>query len=180
LAKGLSAIFPGSSTVSKWKSDYKYSALFRAGIGSFIEISISCFLQAQNASLDNYIVAISTVCAIMCFFWIIAFPFYILRVVSKANIETLNSEEFKAKFGTLYTEFKLESAWTRNFVAVLIVRRMILSLCLVYLHDYTMIQLPCTIVINIVVVLWLVLFRPYASRRGNIIEIITECLVLVG
>lgn len=102
-----------------------------------IELCLASFLQSLRFGVSDVTNSFSTTASILCFVWIIVFPFYIISTVNKKNVSKLDKEDFKRKYGTLYSEFKLVSFWTRNYLVILIVRRVVLCASLVYLHDYT-------------------------------------------
>ena len=110
----------------------------------------------------------------------IVFPIYTYRILNKNSRSTLHSEEFKKKYGTLYSEFKLNSFWTRNYLLILISRRILLCVCLVYLHDHPSIQISLTMTITLIVLVFLMMNRPYEARGYNLIESVCEMLMLSG
>jgi len=116
----------------------------------------------------------------LCLIWLIAFPFYVLTNINKHSIETLRTEKHTAKYGALYDEFKIDKFWTRNYLVILLVRRVILTASLVYLHDASYVQLSASISIHAILLLYLIVNRPYIKTMLNVVEIIGEVLILAA
>ena len=131
----LAHFLPQVGIFKGWRDSYEYSVFLRAGIGSFIDLSLSSFLQVLRGGLDNYIVGIATMAAIATIAWIVFFPFYVANTVNRPQ-EELEDKSFKRKYGGLYEELKLDRAVSKNYIVMLVVRRIILSFCFVFLHDY--------------------------------------------
>ena len=58
---------------------------------------------------------------------------YYLTSINKFKLE---QNHISTKFSTLYEDLKIKSYWARNYYVFFMLRRMILSLTLVFLRDY--------------------------------------------
>ncbi|CAG9322898.1 unnamed protein product [Blepharisma stoltei] len=161
----------------RWiKNAYLYSILLRAGIESFLEISLSVFLQwreivtpAQNIGYFSLILSFLTFAYLMLTFVII-----IWQVTLKPE-SVLNKEQHERKYGTLYESFKRNFKISTSYLIVQNLRRVLFVLLCVFLYEYPAIQVSLSILLSFSFTLSLILIRPYEKMiLGNIVNIASE------
>ena len=167
-----------NTAASKTVEIFEWSGVIRTLITSYIQLSLAAFLQMRVLSFDRKLYGISSLCGAAFTAFAFLFPpltIFLIRKLSKSP------RQLKAKYSTLTEEFKYDQQKLTPiyFNAFFILRRLALTLTLVFLHNYPYLEL-LTLILNCPT--WLVLlcwFLPYDNKMNNIVNIISEFLFVV-
>ena len=102
---------------------------------------------------------------------------------SKKNLSHIANKEdrdFYNKWGTLFEEFKNDKGFiSTQFYLVFILRRFLFSISQVFLNSVPILQVSINIAWTIILIFYIVYFRPYIEKKLMISELIGEFAILV-
>ena len=102
---------------------------------------------------------------------------------SKNNLSRITNKEdrdFYNKWGTLFEEFKNDKGFiSTQFYLVFILRRFLFSISQVFLNSVPILQVSINIAWTIILIFYIVYFRPYIEKKLMISELIGEFAILV-
>ncbi|CAG9327439.1 unnamed protein product [Blepharisma stoltei] len=178
---------PSVSIIRSLKSLFLFSILLRIGIESFLETTLSTFLQLREFSLPSqHIGYLSLALSIPAAIYLLLFFVLIICQITLKSSETLNKTPHERRYGVLYAGFKRNSKFAASFLLFQNIRRVILvSLC-VFLYDHVILQVAFLVISSFIYTALLILLRPYEkSVLGNSLIIVCEifyfssnCLIL--
>ena len=92
---------------------------------------------------------------------------------------TLETEEFKESFGSLYDGVKTRTRATRSYFMFFIIRRLIFCVTAFFLTWSSTIQIQCILLLNMSMAIYIVYFAPKKLRIFNYLDVFSEFLVQV-
>jgi len=157
---------------------FEWSGVLRTLITSYTQLSMAAFLQIRVLNFDRKLYGVSSLSGIA--FTIFAFIFppamiFMIRKFSKSpNI-------LKTKYSTLTEEFKYDKNHLAPlyFTAFFIIRRLVLTLAIVFLHDHPYVEVTILILNCVIWFGLLIKYFPYDNKLNNIVNIISELLFIV-
>ncbi|CAG9327428.1 unnamed protein product [Blepharisma stoltei] len=169
-------LFPKVSIFRWLKRSYLFSILLRIGIESFLEITLSVFLQWREISEPNQNIGyLSLILSFITMAYLILTFLLIIWQVTLKSEEELTTEVHEVRFGTLYEGFKTSSKLTASFLLLQNARRVLFAIFCVFLYEYTIIQVTLSAVLSFIYTISLVLLRPFKSKiLGNGLHISSE------
>lgn len=105
-------------------------------------------------------------------------PFLLILFTFRNYRQVNTDEEFKKKWGTLYEEFRNGGWGCMGYYIVFFWRRLILSVCFIILKDTPLIQNLIVEVVCLLVLVYLIIYRPYISNLMNSVQIANEACIL--
>ena len=122
---------------------FRFSIFARFLIQAYLTLSICCLLQLRDPKVSSTQSAISISASLVVFSVCAVYPFAIslLAVGNKSRLCNPADEEFQGRWEALFYEFKTDgTVWQAQFYAVFLLRRMLLSILLVLLSDFPLLQ----------------------------------------
>jgi hypothetical protein len=94
------------------------------------------------------------------------------------NISRIHSEEVLARYGEFFKEFKVSaSRILSGYYVIFFIRRLILAISINLLKEIPFVQVLIISIFCWIVVLYLIIYRPYHNKTINVIQIIVEVCV---
>jgi len=164
-----------ASSAAKTVEIFEWSGVIRTLITSYTQLSMTSFLQIRVLNFDNKLYGVSSVTGIGFMAFAFVFPPALILLIRKYSRSPLM---LKAKFSTLTEEFKYQE---RNFIplyfnAFFILRRLALTLTLVFLHNYPYLEVFLLIFNCLIWTILLFKYLPYENKVNNIVNILSEIL----
>ncbi|CAG9327451.1 unnamed protein product [Blepharisma stoltei] len=178
---------PRFSLIKKIKKLYFFSILLRIGIESFLEITLSAFLQLREFSQPSQDIGyLSLTLSVLIIVYLASTFALIIWQVTLKSKETLNMKMHEQHFGTLYEGFKRDSRLKVSFLIFQNSRRVLFVVFCAFLYDYAIIQMALSLILSFTYTSFLILLRPYQNLYlGNGLHIscelfyfISHCLML--
>ena len=157
---------------------FEWSGVIRTFMTSYTQLTLAAFLQIRVLNFDRKLYGVSSLTGITFTIFAFAFPPVLILLIHKFSKypKVLNTT-----FSTLTDEFKYdkEKLIPIYFNAFFLLRRLVLILALVFLHDYPYLEV---IILILNCMIWLILllkYLPYDKKMHNIVNIISELLFVL-
>jgi len=145
---------------------------------NFLLIAISGCINLTELQFSNASTTISSVSCIIFLLLLIALPIFIFRFLDK-KYHVLKNKQIQARYGSMFSKLDLNKG--RLVIAVpmaFFVRRVLLSLTVVWLRGYPVFQIFITNFSVLAVIILHGQIEPYATRFENRLETFNELLVV--
>lgn len=104
-------------------------------------------------------------------------PFFTFALIFKSD---LNDEEFKAKYGSFFLEFKYtEGVKMSMFYPIFFLRRLAYVLAQIYLNNYPALQVTLNIFFTMVQLGYCLILRPFIEKSLFLSEVCGELCTLI-
>lgn len=157
---------------------FEWSGVIRTFMTSYTQLSLAAFLQIRVLNFDRQLYGVSSLTGIAFALFAFVFPPVLILLIHRFSKypKILNTT-----FSTLTDEFKYDTQKLVPiyFNAFFVIRRLVLVLALIFLHDYPYVEV---IVLILNCLIWLILllkYFPYDKKMHNIVNIISEFLFVV-
>lgn len=115
---------------------------------------------------------------VMIVLFVFLFVFYSRRKMN--HIVNKEDREFYGKWGTMFEEFKNDKGFiSTQFYLVFILRRIFFSISQVFLNSVPFVQISINITFTVILIFYIVYFRPYIEKNLMISQLIGEFSVLI-
>jgi len=164
-----------NTAAAKTVEIFEWSGVLRTFITSYTQLSMAAFLQIRVMDFKNDLFGVSSVSGLAFTVFAFLFPLALILLLHKFS---KSPKLLKAKYSTLVEEFKLEqkNLTAIYFNAFFILKRLVLTLTLVFLHNYPYIEVFVLVLNCAIWTLLLVKFLPYNNKINNIVNILSEIL----
>lgn len=152
---------------------FRWSGVLRAFITSYPELTQAAFLQLLVMNFDSGLFAVSSIFGVIFTGFAAILPFTTWLIIRKCSDD---EAKFESRYGALVEEYAFERVWPKYFTTVLLVRRLLTCLSLVYLQDWPYVQISCLLMISFAILIAIIKYQPYASKWDNRVNIIYEVL----
>ena len=123
---------------------------------------------------------IATVIMFIAGFFVILYPFGVLNVISKPPIY-VKSKTYDKKYGTLTEDvYKKRTMFQRAYYPLFVFNRIILTLTVVLIYEYPLLQLAIIFIIQVIMIQYLIKWRPFKSELQQVIVVSDEFTIIFG
>ena len=123
---------------------------------------------------------IATVIMFIAGFFVILYPFVVLNVISKPP-KYVKSKTYDKKYGTLTEDvYKKRTMFQRAYYTLFVFNRIILTLTVVLIYEYPLLQLAIIFFIQIIMIQYLIKWRPFKSELQQVIVVSDEFTIIFG
>ena len=91
---------------------------------------------------------------------------------------SIEDEGFSQRYGAIYEGYKNEKKTTKWYIGYFYLRRLLISICCVYLINYPVFQIQLYIALSLTNVIFIILAKPYEGMRANYTEVFNELTIL--
>lgn len=162
--------------ISQRLRDYlEWGAFFRTFFTTYLDFGFSINLQFTNLSLDKKDVIASFSVALFSFLYFLGLPLFVYIILKKIKASS-KKKQTQDRFGAIYLEYHSESNVSYYFTFVILIRKLVFSMALVFLYYYPYGLLSILITMSLINFCLLVKFRPYRVPFENVRNIISEIL----
>jgi len=167
-----------TSISSKTVSIFEWSGVFRTLITSYTQLTMSALLQMRVLNYKTKLFSFSSIFGIIFVMLAGVIPFITWQVIYKFH---KRPKIMKFKFSTLIEELKIDSKYAlpKYFNVLFLLRRLVMVIALVFLHDFPYIEISVLLVSCVAWTIFLCLYLPYESKLNNVINIFSE-LIFAG
>ena len=155
---------------------FKFSIYIRYILESTMVVVLASISELERLKMSgimkfrSYISAISALGVV-----ITILVFFLFHWLKYGKDEEMDSSSLRHWYSGLK-----QSRWSRLFNHIFMLRRIIFVLLLIFLYsEDTTIRISCIVSVQALYCIWLVIFRPFANRKDNILEIIHEVGYLI-
>lgn len=106
---------------------------------SVLELSLFSMNNLLNMSFDTLPRMLSTIAAVVCFIFLIAFPVFIFKLTNKHYTQLWNPE-FYHRYAFFFCEFKLSTRGTKTFMSVIMGRLIIFGFLIAFFQSSPFLQ----------------------------------------
>lgn len=111
---------------------------------------------------------------------LIALPFWMVWFLHK-NQSQLDEDEFRAKYGSLYSSLRLKNSGAMYYNFLFLLRRIVFALASVFLVEYPVFQIYILFAQSLVVIAFLINYMPFDTPTLNRLELFNEgCIYIVS
>ena len=136
------------------------------------EISLYIALQLKNFSFSGKVNIISYILCIVCMIGNLIMIFWMTNIIND-----MKSSSIPQKYEILFNCLDLEKAYSSYFPLIKMIKKFLLSFCMVFLYDHILILIICLCLLNILMYLYIRIVEPFENKYRNIIAEITEFLI---
>ena len=158
------------------RENFEWSGAIRTWITSYMDLSISAFLQLQYLYFDTKIHTISSIVGILVTVLNIAFPFIVYK---KVKNHQNNPQELMNKYGALIEEFNPQKKEALYCNVAILIRRALTAALLVFFQKMVYAQVFGLIIVNLAALLLLIRYKPYLNWRDLVTNITYEFFFLI-
>ena len=112
---------------------------------------------------------------VVSFFVILLFPLYIINILCGKNLYT---EECMDKYGTLYANFKTNKIHNK-FMIIILIKQLLYAIAINISEQLTLGQNIFLLVINLVFVIFLMMYKPYTKSLFQIQAVVMSSSMIV-
>ena len=157
-----------------------WNMFLRLFLEGYIEFSISSLMNLYNIRWDSKSDTFSSIFSIIIFAWIIFFPFLVWILLWK-NFNHLKDQTQINTIGTIYIELRQDSKMALLYHVFYTLRRLFFSLLVFVFRDQPSIQVQLFVFHCILVIIYIVLCKPFENPVMNRLEIFNElCIIVAG
>ncbi len=164
--------------IQEWKQDYVFNGVIRVLIECFIDLSFYSILNISYLDTSNPLSTISCYLSGVGLLLAIGFFVWCTVTVSQPRAEYA-SKSFVQHYSSLTEEFKANAGpFRRGYYVVFMLRRALFALVLVSMSAMVKTQLGIAIVLDLVMLTYIGMLRPFESRVDNYLNFFNEGVVL--
>lgn len=153
----------------------EWSIILRAVIEMYFDFCLFTYLQLANFSTSEPVVTASSLMSIVALFFTLGFPiFCIIKTVKIRNLYLLDRE---TKYDTLYREYRKKRSTTTAFIAFSLFQKVLIAAIIVGLQASPEAQIALFALEQIIVLLILIVMRPYVDGSMNFRAIVQELIL---
>ena len=174
-----------------FRSKFEWGLIFNTFIGSYPEIFLAAILQINNLNFQGSLNQGSSIMGLIAGVICISAPFLSIYLLDSTSNEW-GSRSHHERYQSLYNGFKLladeeeenvtppEIAYyRRNFLAIIFLRKMAYLSALVFMYDAPLLQVISTCSSGVIILIFMLKFRPYAQNRDTWLNIGSEIILVV-
>ena len=140
---------------------------------SVIELAMFSTNNVLNAGFETLPKMLSTIAAIITFFFLILFPYFIFKLTNKHYMQLWNPEYYH-RYAFLFCEFKLNKTTSKTFMSVLVGRFIIYGMLIAALQNMPFGQTAVLALVQLIYLLYLIKVSPFISKIIKILNYIVE------
>ena len=110
---------------------------------------------------------------------LVLLPFFILDFYLATNFYKIDSEDFEAKYGSVYEGLKKDKKLSLIYPVYFIIRRMLFMCISMFMYKCVIIQILLMLLITMVEIIYIIEVQPFDEPLINHLEIVTECFTLI-
>mmetsp|Transcript_19233 Transcript_19233/g.18374 ORF Transcript_19233/g.18374 Transcript_19233/m.18374 type:complete len:268 (+) Transcript_19233:676-1479(+) len=156
-----------------------FNLIIRMLIQSYLKLTLATFLALNSATFTTPLAIAEAAVAFLLVLFIFAFPLSSFLFIKK-NQDKLEIETFRDKFSSFYSRVKTFQAYAKYQTILYLLRRLILSLTIMYFDSDLVLQLGVTVGFSLGYLCFLFLFQPFMTRLLNFLEIFNEFTILTS
>ena len=169
----------GKKFIGTW-SELFWNIPLRTFVELYIEISLGFFLHSQNIRFMTMSGIVASVIMFIAGLFVIFYPFIVLSVISRPPIY-VKSKTYDKKYGTLTEDvYRKRTMFQRAYYPLFVFHRIILTLTLVVMYDYPLIQLGIIFIVQSITIRYLIKWRPFKSELQQVIVVSDEFTIIFG
>ena len=93
----------------------------------------------------------------------------------------VKSKRYNKKYGTLTKDvYKQKTVYQRAYHSLFVFYRILLTVILVYMHKYPLYQISIFSIMQVMMIAYLIKFRPFRSELIQIFVVTDELTIIVG
>lgn len=158
----------------KWVNSY-ISILLRILLVCYCNMSTMTISQIMKINVESLAMGFISLC--MLIFLVIGFPIFIIRLLYH-NKGELYQQEFMDKYGSLYLNFKHQSKYNK-FMAVILGKQFLYAIIINISPKLNNIQNSLLLFVNIVFIIFLVIYKPYTKGVFQLQAIIMSLSMII-
>ena len=168
----------GTKMKEAW-SELFWNTPLRTFVEIFIEISFGFFLHSQNIKFLTPSGIVATTVMFIAGVFVLVFPFIVLNVVCKPS-NYAKSKTFNKKYGALTEDvYKKKKLYEKAYYAMFVFSRLILTGTIVMLYQYPLFQLIIIFVSQVLMIAYLMKYRPFRSELLEVIVVSDEFTIII-
>ena len=153
----------------------EWTFILRAVIETYFDFCLYTFLQLSNMSFDGTMLAFNGAMTIIATVFVVIFPiFCLIKTLKVKNLYQLDKD---TKYDTLYREFRKRHTYTLVFLSFILLQKLLFAVILIALQTSAEAQVTLLAILEIVILLVLLVVRPYFDGSMNFRAIIQEFIL---
>lgn len=164
--------------IGKIRKKIKYSIILRACMIIYTPICFATNMQFLNLNFDTLGNRIESGFSITAIVYLIFFPLLCFYILNSSRF-TLEDEETKEAYGSIYDSVHTNALLKRNFLMFFLIRKALWPLFIVVIADDPLYQVFGLIFLVVAMITLLILKTPYQTVLLNRAFIFNEFLVLI-
>ena len=143
----------------------QWTLLLRAIVAMFFDFSLDSFLSVDNTGFEKGALTGSTVLGIIGVAFVAIFPIFVFFRIRKLHNKGLLDTDKKTI--TLHQDFGRESKISSHFIVIILLQKIAFAAVLVWLQTSAEAQITLLIIIEIIMVIIYLVWRPYSELSMN-------------
>ena len=164
--------------ITKFYRLIRYDLILRMQLTIFLDLTLATLLQLRVCSAKEKTYLYGFVMSVVCLCYLFYFFYIVLKIVNDPKVISKDKAYFEV-YGTLYEGLNVARTIPRNYQPIMIIRKFIFCIILVYSHDYPFVAVSLIGFIQIVSAVILVKFKPFVTNTQNIVAIFSEIFLSV-
>ena len=174
-----------------FRSKFEWGLIISTLIGSFPNLFLAAILQINNLNFQGSLNQGSSIMGLATGIVCLSAPFLSIYLLDSTSNEW-GSRSHHERYQSLYNGFKLladeeeenvtppETAYyRRNFLAIIFLRKMAYLSALLFMYDVPLLQLAGTCGSGVIMLIFMLKFKPYAQSRDAWLNVGSEIILLV-
>jgi len=152
---------------------FEWSGILRSLITSYTDIAQAVFLQMKVLTFYSTVFTLSAFFGFLALGFIVVFPVLIWIIIRRFRD---HPELLLIKYETVVKEYNIKKEASRNFIAIWLVRRLIMCLSLVFLQGFPYVQINVLCIVMVASIFYTWVCAPYNTKKENICNTLMELL----
>ena len=159
-----------TNKVVRW---FEWSGVLNSLTTSYTDLAQAIFLQLRVLRYSSRVFAISSVLAFVSLIFILLLPVITFLIIRRNEDYP---ELLYIKYEALAGEYDIKKKAGRYFVPILLIRRLVMILSLVFLQEYPYMQISILSILAVISIIHAIVYLPFSERKENICNGLTEVL----
>ena len=165
--------------IRRWKREYEFNAVIRVLVECFLELTFYSLLNISYVDTSNPLITASCYFAAVGFALSIGFFIACTRLASHPRA-VYSQPDFKQSYSSIMAEFRTDAGpFCRGYYVLFMLRRIIYALFLIALAWNVKVQLSMIIVLDILMLSYISMLRPFNTRLDNYLNSFNEGVILI-
>ena len=164
--------------ITKFYRLIRYDLIMRLQLTIFLDLTLATLLQLRVCSAKEKTYLLGFILSVICLCYLFYFFYVVLKIVNDDRVLNKDKEYFEV-YGTLYDGLNVERTIPRNYQPIMIIRKFIFCIFLVYFHDYPSVTVALISFIQILSAILLVKYKPFITKTQNFVAILSEIFLSI-
>ena len=157
-----------------------YSGQIKLANLIYLKLTTFSLLQLTKPSFSPALHSLSFAMAILGLIFAIAYPVWMHKFLKRKTFAQLKMPVFKERWGAIYEAFSLDDPKTTSFEVVILAKKFMTAVTLVFLQPYPVAQVSAIVTLSVAYYVLLQKWKPFKHEKVNSGFVTAEFFWIIG